>query len=256
MAALLPLNDDYPVRRAPVVAFTLIAVNVLVYLASPQASTAVWYPVDMVGRYCAIEHYFMRWGAIPNEMLGRVDQAAPLTEECGAVGGTSVWLSVFASMFVHSGPMHVIGNMVYLFVFGPVVEDRLGRVRYTGLYLASGAVATVAFALTDTAAQVPLVGASGAISGVLGAYLVVQFRSRVITLVFFVLPVRLPGWALVGTYFVLQYVLYVSVSLYPGAGETSVAYAAHVYGFIAGAAMALLIHRIRWRAGTRLSDVY
>lgn len=251
----IPLSDDYPVRRVPAVTYLLIAANVAVYLASPMSLMAVWYGADLGGRICAVDHYIFRWGAVPMELFtGR--QAASPTPCPGEPAATAPWLTVFTSMFLHGDALHLLSNMVYLFVFGPVVEDRLGRVRYTGLYLASGAVATVAFALTDTAAQVPLVGASGAISGVLGAYLVVQFRSRVITLVFFVLPVRLPGWALVGTYFVLQYVLYVSVSLYPGAGETSVAYAAHVYGFIAGAAMALLIHRIRWRAGTRLSDVY
>ncbi|RKS04546.1 membrane associated rhomboid family serine protease [Nocardiopsis sp. Huas11] len=255
MAALLPLNDDYPVRRAPVIAFTLIAVNVLVYLASPQASTAVWYPADMLGRYCAIEDYFLRWGAIPNEMLGRVDQAQPLTEACGAIDGKSVWLSVLASMFVHSGPMHVIGNMVYLFVFGPVVEDRIGRVRFLALYLFTGLTAAYAHAITDIDGTIPMVGASGAISGVLGAYLVVQFRSRVTSLVFGVIPMRLPGWALVGSYFAFQYLLYVTTSYAPGAGS-NVAYAAHVYGFIAGVIAGLAVHRLRWRSGTRLSDVY
>jgi membrane associated rhomboid family serine protease len=184
-----------------------------------------------------------------------VDQAAPLTEACGAIGGKSVWLSVFASMFVHSGPMHVIGNMVYLFVFGPVVEDRIGRVRFLALYLATGLAAAYAHALTDPAGTIPMVGASGAISGVLGAYLVVQFRSRVTSLVFGVVPMRLPGWALVGSYFAFQYLLYVTTSNAPGAGS-SVAYAAHVYGFIAGVIAGLAVYRLRWRSGTRLSDVY
>ncbi|MDA2814160.1 rhomboid family intramembrane serine protease [Nocardiopsis sp. RSe5-2] len=251
----IPLSDDYPVRRVPAVTYLLIAANVAVYLASPMSLMAVWYGGDLGARICAVDHYIFRWGAVPLELFTG-EQAASSAPCPGEPAATAPWLTVFTSMFLHGDALHLLSNMVYLFVFGPVVEDRLGRVRYTGLYLASGAVATLAFALTDPAAQVPLVGASGAISGVLGAYLVVQFRSRVITLVFFVLPVRLPGWALVGTYFVLQYVLYISVSLYPGAGETSVAYAAHVYGFVAGAAMALLIHRIRWRAGTRLSDVY
>lgn len=192
--AALPLNDDYPVRRAPVVAFGLIAVNVLVYLLSPQATTAVWYPVDMVGRFCAIDDYFMRWGAIPDEMLGRTDLAAPLTPECGGIGGKSVWFSVLSSMFLHAGPAHLLGNMVYLFVFGPVVEDRIGKFRFLVLYLVTGIVAAYGFALADADGTVPMIGASGAISGVLGAYLVVQFRSRVTTLVFGLIPMRLPGW--------------------------------------------------------------
>lgn len=253
--AALPLNDDYPVRRAPVVAFGLIAVNVLVYLVSPQSATAVWYPADAVGRYCAIDDYFMRWGAIPDELLGRVDLAGPLSPTCEGIAGKSVWFSVFSSMFLHAGAMHLLGNMVYLFVFGPVVEDRIGKLRFLALYLGTGIVAALGFALVDSDGTVPMVGASGAISGVLGAYLVVQFRSRVTTLVFGVIPMRLPGWAVVGSYFALQYLLYVTSSTAPGAG-TNVAYAAHVYGFIAGVIAGLVVHRLRWRSGTRLSDAY
>ncbi|QVJ02548.1 rhomboid family intramembrane serine protease [Nocardiopsis eucommiae] len=253
--AALPLNDDYPVRRAPVVAFGLIAVNVLVYLVSPQSATAVWYPADAVGRYCAIDDYFMRWGAIPDELLGRVDLAGPLSPTCGGIAGKSVWFSVFSSMFLHAGAMHLLGNMVYLFVFGPVVEDRIGKLRFLALYLGTGIVAALGFALVDSDGTVPMVGASGAISGVLGAYLVVQFRSRVTTLVFGVIPMRLPGWAVVGSYFALQYLLYVTSSTAPGAGS-NVAYAAHVYGFIAGVIAGLVVHRLRWRSGTRLSDAY
>ncbi|WP_116244401.1 rhomboid family intramembrane serine protease [Nocardiopsis sp. FIRDI 009] len=253
--AALPLNDDYPVRRAPVVAYTLIAVNVLVYLASPLAMTAVWYPVELAERFCAIDHYFMRWGAIPDEMLGRTDLAPPMTPECGGLDGKSVWLSVFTAMFVHGGAAHLLGNMVYLFVFGPVVEDRIGRVRFLVLYLVTGLAAAYGHALVDTGGTIPMVGASGAISGVLGAYLVVQFRSRVTTLVFVVIPMRLPGWALVGSYFAVQYLLYVTTSTTPGGGS-NVAYAAHVYGFLAGVAAGLVVYRLRWRSGTRLSDVY
>ncbi|WP_017605939.1 rhomboid family intramembrane serine protease [Nocardiopsis alkaliphila] len=253
--AAIPLNDDHPVRRAPIVAYGLIAVNVLVYLLSPQATTAVWYPVDFFERICAIDAYFMRWGAIPDEMLGRVDLAEPLTPECGGIDGKVVWFSVVSSMFLHGGAMHLLGNMVYLFVFGPVVEDRIGKVRFLALYLVTGLVAAYGHALVDQDGGVPMIGASGAISGVLGAYLVVQFRSRVTTLVFWVIPMRLPGWAVVGSYFALQYLLYVTSSTAPGGGS-NVAYAAHVYGFVAGVITGLLVYRLRWRSGTRLSDVH
>src|SRR5690606_5948226 len=135
-----------------------------------------------------------------------------------------------------------------------VVEDRLGRLRYLALYLLCGVVSVYAFALTDPAGQSPLVGASGAISAVLGAYLVVQFRSRVSTLVV-VFPVRLPGWALVGTYFVLQFVPYISLPP-PTGGGGSAAYAAHVYGFTAGVLGGRLSPGVRWRSGPRLSALY
>ncbi|MFW5417271.1 rhomboid family intramembrane serine protease [Nocardiopsis sp. CNT-189] len=248
----IPLSDDYPVRRIPVATYLLIAGNVLIYLLSPMSLIAVWYGGDLPARLCSVELYIHRWGAIPVELLGG-GQVAPPSECPGGDYAKAPWISAFTSMFLHGGVAHLLGNMVYLFVFGPVVEDRLGRLRYLALYLVCGLVSVYAHALTDPAGQSPLVGASGAISAVLGAYLVVQFRSRVITLVL-VFPVRLPGWALVGTYFVLQYVLYIGMPSAPG-GD-SVAYAAHVYGFIAGVLGGLLIHRVRWRSGTRLSDMY
>ncbi|WP_067971265.1 rhomboid family intramembrane serine protease [Nocardiopsis trehalosi] len=250
----MPLSDDYPVRRVPVVTYLLIAANVAVYLMSPMSALAAWYGSDLLARECFAEAYLMRWAAVPAELLSGHQLDAPV---CGGAEFTKIpWLSAVTSMFLHGDGFHLLSNMVYLFVFGPVVEDRLGRARYLVLYTAAGVAATYAFALTAGDPTAPLVGASGAISGVLGAYLAVQFRSRVITLVFFVLPVRLPGWALVGTYFVLQYFLYISASLFPGGADTGVAYAAHVYGFIAGVVGGVLVYRIRWRAGTRLSDVH
>ncbi|MBB6119306.1 rhomboid family intramembrane serine protease [Nocardiopsis algeriensis] len=253
--AAIPLNDDHPVRRVPVVAYLLIAANVLAYLASPQATTAVWYPVDFAERYCAVHDYFLRWGAVPAEMFGRIDVIGPMEPGCAPLEDKSVWLSVLSSMFVHSGALHLLGNMVYLFVFGPVVEDRIGRTRFLLLYLATGLAAAYGFALGDPGAQVPMVGASGAVSGVLGAYLVVQFRGRVTTLVLGAVPMRLPGWAMVGSYFVLEYLLYVTTSNTPGSAS-GVAHAAHVWGFVAGVVAGLVVYRLRRRSGTRLSDVY
>ncbi len=136
------------------------------------------------------------------------------------------------------------------------MEDRLGRVRYPLIYLGTGVAACYSFALAEGPAVVPMVGASGAISGVLGAYLVVQFRSRVTTLLLGILPVRLPGWMLVATFFALDYFLYLGSSLYPDAQQTGVAHAAHVYGFLTGLAVGLLVYRVRWGAGARLSDVH
>ncbi|WP_046471021.1 rhomboid family intramembrane serine protease [Allosalinactinospora lopnorensis] len=250
----IPLSDDYPVRRVPAVTYLLIAANVTVYLLSPLSGIATWYGPDLLARACAMDVYLFRWAAIPAELLSG-EQLSGATDCPGSDFTKIPWVSSITSMYLHGDVAHLLSNMVYLFVFGPVVEDRLGRFRYLGLYTVAGILATYAFAITEAGAEVPLLGASGAISGVLGAYLVVQYRSRVTTLVFFVIPVRLPGWALVGTYFVLQYYLYISISLFPG-GETGVAYAAHVYGFIAGVIGGLLIHRTRWRSGTRLSDVY
>ncbi|MBB4930826.1 membrane associated rhomboid family serine protease [Lipingzhangella halophila] len=251
----IPLSDDYPVRRVPAVTYLLITANVAVYLLSPLSGVATWYGTDMLERACAMELYMLRWAAIPVELLSGEQLTG--AAECASADFTKIpWVSSITSMYLHAGVAHLLGNMVYLFVFGPVVEDRLGRVRYLCLYTAAGVLSAYAFAITEAGTEIPLLGASGAISGVLGAYLVVQYRSKVTTLVFLVIPLRLPGWALVATYFVLQYFLYVSTSMVPGSEESGVAYAAHVYGFIVGTVAGLLMHRIRWRSGTRLSDVY
>ncbi|PSK90561.1 membrane associated rhomboid family serine protease [Murinocardiopsis flavida] len=250
----LPLSDDYPVRRVPVVTYLLIAANVAVYLLSPMSNMATWYGGEAFQRVCAMEIYTLHWAAIPKELLTGV-QLTGATECPGGDFAKLPWVSALTSMFLHAGVAHLLGNMVYLFVFGPCVEDRLGRLRYLALYVGTGVAACYGFALSQGPVEVPMVGASGAISGVLGAYLVVQFRSRVVTLVFGIIPVRLPGWVLVATYFLLQYLLYVGSTASGGEGD-SVAYAAHVYGFVAGVVAGLLIYRIRWRAGARLSDVH
>ncbi|TDQ52504.1 rhomboid family intramembrane serine protease [Actinorugispora endophytica] len=253
----IPLSDDYLVRRVPVVTYSLVAVNVLVYLLSPMSMLATWYGADPGARLCAVDLYLLRWAAVPAELL----TGQPLGAEAGAFTDCSgevakwPWLSSVTSMFLHGDSLHLAGNMVYLFVFGPCVEDRLGRFRFLAIYLLTGVVASYGFALSEGPVEVPLVGASGAISGVLGAYLIVQFRSRVITLLLGFLPVRLPGWMLVATYFALDYFLYLSLSLSPD-GQNPVAYAAHVYGFVAGLLAGLLVYRVRWRAGARLSDVH
>ncbi len=251
----IPLSDDYPVRRIPAITYLLIAANVAVYLLSPLSGIAAWYGTEVAERSCSMELYLLQWAAIPVELLSGEQLTG--ASDCSGADFTKIpWVSAITSMYLHGDVMHLLSNMVYLFVFGTVVEDRLGRVRFLCLYTAAGIIAAYAFAITEAGTQTPLLGASGAISGVLGAYLVVQYRSKVTTLVFFVIPLRLPGWALVATYFALQYYLYVSVSLYPGSDESGVAYAAHVYGFIVGTVAGWLMHRIRWRSGTRLSDVY
>jgi membrane associated rhomboid family serine protease len=252
--AALPLSDDYLTRRVPVVTYTLIAAHVTIYLLSPMSSVALWYGADLVQRLCFVDLYFVRWGAIPAELLGtgpaNPPVACPGTE---AEAAPRPWMSAVSYIFVHADPWHLLSNMVFLFVFGPGVEDRLGRLRFTVFYLIAGVVAAYGFALGSAESVIPLVGASGAIAGVLGAYLVVQFRSRVVTLLFSLFPVRLPGWAVTATYFVMEYVRYINQDLLPGT-VPDVAYGAHVYGFAAGVVGGLLVYRIRWRGGVRLDS--
>jgi membrane associated rhomboid family serine protease len=146
------------------------------------------------------------------------------------------WLSVLTAMFLHGGWLHLLGNMLFLYVFGNNVEDRLGRLRFLGFYLLCGYAATYGFALFQPDSTQPLVGASGAIAGVLGAYLVLFPRARVLSLLTFLLflPVRLPAWFVLGGWFVLQYIYFRGGGVAAGSG---VAYGAHVVGFLVGAVL-------------------
>ena len=248
--ASIPLSDDYPVRRLPAVTYTLIAANVALFLLSPLSAVAFWYGGETPERWCALEGLLLQWGLIPAELLGGSDIAAwtscPESAPAQYAGATLV-----SHVFLHASALHLTGNMVFLFVFGPCVEDRLGRMRFLIFYLACGIAGGVAHALSGPDSITPLVGASGAISGVLGAYLIVQRRSQILTLLLGLLPIRLPGWVVVATYFVLQYLLYLNPT---DAGTTQVAYGVHVYGFLAGVLGGLLIHRLRWRAGGRVQS--
>jgi membrane associated rhomboid family serine protease len=154
-------------------------------------------------------------------------------------------VSVLEAMFLHAGWLHLLGNMLYLLIFGNNVEDRMGRGKFLVFYLVSGYVAAYGFAAGNPSSTTATIGASGAIAGVLGAYLIVFPRARVISLVpfLFFIPLRLPAWLVLGGWFVLQYYYEHSAGSAPGAG---VAYLAHVFGFGFGAIVALVyIRRLR-----------
>ncbi len=141
-------------------------------------------------------------------------------------------------MFLHASWLHVLGNMLFLYVFGNNVEDRMGRVRYALFYLASGYVSAYGFAVIFPNSQTALIGASGAIAGILGAYLLLWPRARVWSLVPFLLfiPLRLPAWLVLGSWFLLQWWYSASGQSAQGAG---VAYVAHVVGFLFGFVIAI-----------------
>jgi membrane associated rhomboid family serine protease len=156
------------------------------------------------------------------------------------------FLSVLSAMFLHGGLLHLLGNMLFLFVFGNNVEDRLGRVRYLLFYLACGYAATYGFALANPTSQETLVGASGAIAGVLGAYLVLFPRARVTSLIpfLFFIPIWLPAWVVLGSWFVLQWLYFQGAGTAQGAG---VAYLAHVVGFVVGVVLVFVLGGMRVR---------
>jgi len=252
MLGLIPIHDDNPTRRPAVVTWTLIAINVVVFLLEPVSPLDPGGDANTTAGLCRQLAFFRQYAAIPVE-LTRND---PLDKTAGPPAGRGrclevrpdyqkvPFLSVLSAMFLHGGLLHLLGNMLFLFVFGNNVEDRLGRARYLLFYLACGYVATYAFALANPASEETLVGASGAIAGVLGAYLVLFPRARVTSLVpfLFFIPVWLPAWVVLGSWFVLQWLYVQGAGTAEGAG---VAYLAHVVGFVAGVVLVILLGGLR-----------
>jgi membrane associated rhomboid family serine protease len=251
MLGLIPIHDDNPTRRPAVVTWTLIAINVVVFLLEPISPLDPGGDANTATAFCRQLAFFRQYAAIPVE-LTRND---PLDVTAGpAVRGGCLrvrpdyqkvpFLSVLSAMFLHGGLLHLLGNMLFLFVFGNNVEDRLGRVRYLLFYLACGYAATYGFALSNPNSTDTLVGASGAIAGVLGAYLLLFPRARVTSLVpfLFFIPVWLPAWVVLGSWFVLQWLYVQGAGTAEGAG---VAYLAHVVGFVAGAVLVIVLGGLR-----------
>jgi membrane associated rhomboid family serine protease len=246
---VIPVHDVLPVRRTPWVTYALIAFNVVIFLLTP-ASRSTGVQATQVAQLCRQEAFYDRYAAIPRELVhGRSPAEVPTGEVLVGPQGPSCQvgpptyhkepvLSVLYSMFLHGGWLHLLGNMLFLWVFGNNVEDRLGRIRFTLFYLVCGYVAAYAFALFNPDSTEPLIGASGAVAGVLGAYLVLYPRARVWSLVPFLLfiPLRLPAWLVLGLWFLLQWAYSAGFAV---SSAGSVAYLAHVAGFLLGALLAL-----------------
>jgi membrane associated rhomboid family serine protease len=221
---MIPLHDDNPTERPPIVTVALIVVCVLVFLwqVSLDAETqqAVVYslgviPATLIGdRYLSDELYLV---------------APPVT--------------IVTSMFLHGGWMHLIGNMLYLWIFGNNVEDAMGHGRFVAFYVLCGTAAALAQSVPDPDAIIPMVGASGAISGVLGAYLLLFPHARVLVVIpigIILQTVRMPALFVLGFWFVLQIVSSLLAGDQEGGG---VAFAAHLGGFVAGLALIPLFKR-------------
>ncbi|MFG3357449.1 rhomboid family intramembrane serine protease [Streptomyces griseofuscus] len=246
---VIPVHDINPVRRTPWVTYALIAANVLVFLATPGMPGSLT-GGENLAQLCHMEAFMDRFAAVPSELIhGRVPQLVPTGQVGVGPHGPgcvvaprgfhkSPPLSVFTAMFVHGSWLHLLGNMLFLLIFGNNVEDRMGHVRYAVFYFVCGYAAGYGFALLNAGSGDPLIGASGAIAGVLGAYIVLWPRARVWVLVPFLvfLPLRLPAWLVLGFWFVLQAV-YSSGQGVSDAG--TVAYVAHVIGFLVGLLIAL-----------------
>jgi membrane associated rhomboid family serine protease len=206
---MFPIGDDNSARRtAPVVTYVLIALNVLFFL------------VELSGG----DPFIMRWSFVPRRFL-----ADPAGE----------FPTLFTSMFMHGGWAHLLGNMLYLWIFGDNVEDRFGHVVFTVFYLLCGIAATFAQLAFSAASNVPNLGASGAIAGVLGSYLLLFPRGQVrVMMGRGVVP--MPALVVIGFWIVLQFVSGVG-SISAAADRGGVAYVAHIGGFIAGCALTFLL---------------
>jgi membrane associated rhomboid family serine protease len=239
---MLPLKDDNPTRRFPVLTVALIALNILLFAyqstkPNPQTfSSLSEFNASQSGMVC-------EFGVVPDRVL---DGHAPQNDACVLRNEEQGRLvSLVTHQFIHGGWFHLFGNMLFLWIFGNNVEDRLGRMRFLPFFLLCGIVAALGQALTNPESTVPLIGASGAISGVLGAYFVLFPRARVLTIVG-IIPLRLPAWIVLGAYIALQF-LYIGGQ--SQAGEGGVAYWAHVFGFVTGAALILPFLAGRRRRG-------
>jgi membrane associated rhomboid family serine protease len=233
---MFPYRDENETQRPAYVTVGLIALNVLVWLVVQGAGAAL----SLARSVCNL-------GLVPGELTGALPPGTPFPMGDGLVCMTDPGRQVshlVTSMFLHGSWMHLLGNMWFLWVFGNNVEDSMGRPRFVVFYLLCGLAAALLQVLTSPSSGVPMVGASGAISGVMGAYLVLYPRVRVFTLVplgFILTTVALPAWTMLGYWLLIQFVSgLTAIGGEPGGG---VAFWAHVGGFVAGVVLIKLFAR-------------
>lgn len=218
MFFFLPLYDDNPTSRIPYVTYALIGLCAIVFL---------W---ELTQDRDAVAAGF---GMTPAVLFG----SAQLSPDIATV---PPWMTILTSMFLHSGWLHIGGNMLFLWIFGNNIEDVLGHVRYLLLYLASGVAAALCQALSDPASTAPMLGASGAIAGVLGAYLLLYPYAKVHVLMLIIIVVRVitvPAWIMLGLWFGLQLLN----ALLSESGDVGVAFWAHVGGFVTGVVLLMAL---------------
>ena len=281
---MLPLKDNNPTSRFPVITVAIIAINVAIFIW--QLNFPTDQRLDQAG-FGAIDQSSLEYGAIPYRIthtstgdcsVGAVAETqgqfeagvvCPGTkdyEQAVAIGQQNPqaapikineaawWVTLFTSMFMHGGILHIAGNMLFLWVFGNNIEDRLGRLKFALFYLLAGLIAVYTQALIDPSSTAPTIGASGAIAGVLGAYALLFPHARVLTLIFiifFVTLVEIPALILLAIWFILQFVPALGQVAVETGGGGGVAYFAHVGGFLFGLAVAGILLLTRGRQETQ-----
>lgn len=217
---MFPLQDSTPTRTTPFVTWLLIGLNVLCFLIEATMPEA------------ELNDFIQQFGVVPIRFISQFNSGELFT--------------VYSSMFLHAGWIHLLGNMWALFIFGDNVEDRLGHLNYIVFYFFCGTVAAIGQILMSMTSFMPMVGASGALAGILGAYILLYPRARVATVVplFFVLPwvIEVPAILYLGLWFFMQFFtgLY-ALAASPLAAEASIAWWAHIWGFLSGAALVKLL---------------
>ena len=237
---MFPLRDNIPTSRFPVVTVTLIVINALMYLFFQEA-------IGSSFANSPDEANIVEYGAIPYEITNPGDNCEIAGGQIACEGQPGVtgtaepqaptWLTLFTSMFMHGGLLHIAGNMLFLWIFGNNVEDSMGRGRFLVFYLLGGLAAILAQVVVSPDAPVPTVGASGAVAGVLGGYLLLFPRARVVTvifIVFFFTIIELPALLILGFWFVQQVLCGYFDRADPTGGGGGVAYFAHIGGFVFG----------------------
>lgn len=235
---LLPIGDDDRTLSGPaLVTWAVILTNLLVFFVLQQG------PAGEVFTY--------GWSVIPREITEGIDLVQPQTVVIEgqriaipqAPGPAPIYLTILSAMFMHGGLMHLFGNLLYLWIFGDNVEHRFGSLPFLGFYLMSGIVATLAQVVIDPSGVIPNLGASGSISGVLGAYLVLFPRNRVHALFFFFI-VTVPAVVAIGLWIFFQFINGYGAIIVSDETMGGIAYGAHIGGFVAGVVMAMVLRLV------------
>lgn len=224
---MLPLIDEFAPRRWPVLTIALILACVAVFAWQQHL------PAD--GTAGSQQAFECTWGMIPRVVVHGAPHATAQPLTCSGLNAHhNRYLTVFTSIFLHAGWWHLLGNVLMLWVFGANVEDRLGRLRYLPFLLGCGVIAGLVQAYSQSASLAVVVGASGAISGLIGAYLVLFPRNGIWTLLFFVIPMKIPAWIWAVVFVLVQFLGF-------SGGSPGVATMAHLAGLAAGATTITLV---------------
>jgi membrane associated rhomboid family serine protease len=247
---MIPIKDNIPTDRPPIVTLALILANVVVYLlairhggsfiSGPDAAEVLKY--GLIPK--ALTHNGVHCAEVVRQTLNGTSQPEVLCNNAvlaanhiPAENPLPVWETVFTSMFMHGSILHIAGNMIFLWIFGNNVEDSMGPVKFFAFYILGGLAAAGLQVAIGPSSTAPTIGASGAIAAVLGGYIVLYPRARVLTLLFIILfftVIELPAWVLLGIWFIEQAVFGAANLTNPTGGGGGVAYFAHVGGFVFG----------------------